>query len=144
MKDNAIGDLLGRSAKPSGRIPSPAELDAYNAPFPGEEYKAGVIAFPELVPTPPSDPTGRPQSIGGEENKKAWEELDQLAIPVLTAFSDGDMIMQGGEAIWKERVPGCKGQPHTIVTGQAGHFLQETHGEELASIIIEWVKGESK
>ena len=82
--------------------------------------------------------------LGGEENKKAWEQLEQLDIPVLTAFSDGDMIMQGGDAIWRERVPGCKGQPRAIVTGQAGHFLQETHGEELASIIIEWVKGQSK
>lgn len=34
---------------------------AYVAPFPTDEYKAGARAFPELVPTPDSDPTGRPR-----------------------------------------------------------------------------------
>jgi haloalkane dehalogenase len=35
-------------------------------------------------------------------------------------------------------VPGAKGQPHTIIKG-AGHFIQETHGEELADVIVEFI-----
>jgi haloalkane dehalogenase len=57
--------LMGRNgtAGPDGPI-SDAEAEAYNAPFPSDEYKAGARAFPELVPTPPTDPTGeRPVSL---------------------------------------------------------------------------------
>ena len=32
-------------------------VDAYNAPFPTPESKAGVLAFPELVLTEPEHPS---------------------------------------------------------------------------------------
>ncbi|KAJ9629348.1 hypothetical protein H2203_001721 [Taxawa tesnikishii (nom. ined.)] len=43
--DMAIGRLIGRGAKHL----SEAELQAYDIPFPGAEYKAGVRRFPNLV-----------------------------------------------------------------------------------------------
>jgi haloalkane dehalogenase len=36
-------------------------------------------------------------------------------------------------------IPGAKDQPHTIIKG-AGHFLQEDKGEELAGIIVDFIK----
>jgi haloalkane dehalogenase len=36
-------------------------------------------------------------------------------------------------------VPGCKGQPHATIKG-ASHFIQETHGEELAGVIVAFMK----
>ena len=72
-------------------------------------------------------------------NRKAWEVLSKFEKPFLTAFSDGDPITKGGDAIFQERVPGAKGQPHTTIKG-GGHFLQEDCGAELARIIVDFMK----
>ena len=47
---------------------------------------------------------------------------------------DSDPITKGGEKVFQNRVPGAKGQPHTIIK-QASHFLQEDASEQLAKII---------
>jgi haloalkane dehalogenase len=36
-------------------------------------------------------------------------------------------------------VPGTKGQPHTTIVG-GGHFLQEDKGEELAQVVVDWLR----
>ncbi len=102
-------------------------IDAYNAPFPTEEYKAGARIFPTLAPTDSADP----ESI---KNRQAWEKLKQWTKPFLTIFGDGDDIMRGAEQIFQKLVPGAKGQNHTTLN--AGHFIQEEKGEELAELII--------
>jgi enamine deaminase RidA (YjgF/YER057c/UK114 family) len=112
---------------------------AYVAPFPTDEYKAGARAFPELVPTPDSDPTGRPQPMGGEENLRAWTDVfDSFRKPVITAFGDEDNVMRGAEAIWHDRCPGCAGQAHVAIEG-AGHFLQDGGSEQLTAVIIGFI-----
>jgi hypothetical protein len=58
--------------------------------------------------------------------------------PVVTCFSDKDAVTHGGEKVFIERVPGAKGQPHTIVKG-GGHFLQEDAPEELVRIILDHI-----
>lgn len=104
-------------------------LEAYNAPFPSEEYKAGARIFPALVPIEPEDP----ESIN---NLKSWEKLKSWDKPFLTVFGDEDKIMIGAEKILQNLVPGAKGQNHKILN--AGHFIQEEKGEELAELIIEF------
>ena len=104
-------------------------LEAYNAPFPSEEYKAGARIFPALVPIEPEDP----ESIN---NLKSWEKLKSWDKPFLTVFGDEDKIMIGAEKILQNVVPGAKGQNHKILN--AGHFIQEEKGEELAELIIEF------
>lgn len=104
-------------------------LEAYNAPFPSEEYKAGARIFPALVPIEPEDP----ESI---KNLKSWERLKSWDKPFLTVFGDEDNIMIGAEKILQNLVPGAKGQNHKILN--AGHFIQEEKGEELAELIIEF------
>lgn len=110
----------------------PEVIAAYDAPFPDERYKAGARAFPLLVPTRPDDPASEP-------NRRAWQVLERWEKPFLTAFSDSDPITRGADAIFQRRVPGARGQPHTTITG-AGHFLQEDRGEELARVIVEFVR----
>ena len=61
-----------------------------------------------------------------------WEK------PLLTAYGDSDPVSRGGERQFQRRVPGAQGQPHVTVEG-AGHFIQESHGEELARIINEFI-----
>lgn len=106
-------------------------IAAYNSPFPSEEYKAGARIFPTLVPIDRNDP----ESI---KNRNAWRKLKQWKKPFLTIFGDKDDIMKGAEKAFQKLVPGTQGQNHTILN--AGHFIQEEKGEELAELIIEFYR----
>jgi haloalkane dehalogenase len=111
----------------------PDVIEAYNAPFPDDSYKEGARQFPLLVPTRPDDPASEP-------NRRAWEVLRNWTKPFLTAFSDSDPVTRGGERVLRELIPGAKGQPHTTIAG-GGHFLQEDKGEELAQVIVNFIRG---
>ncbi len=106
------------------------EKRAYNAPFPSAAYKAGARAFPRLVPVTPKDPAT-------SANRDAWEILKKWHKPFLTAFSNGDPMMRGGDLFMQQRIPGCKGQKHLTLKG--GHFLQEDSGKEFATVINQFV-----
>jgi haloalkane dehalogenase len=114
------------------RLPKPVR-DAYAAPFPSEVFKAGARAFPALVPIKPDDPAA-------PANRKAWEALRQFEKPFLTAFGDSDPITGGADRIFQRLVPGARGQAHTTVN-DAGHFIQEDKGEELAQIVLDFIAG---
>lgn len=104
---------------------------AYDAPFPDDSHTAGARIFPTLVPTEPDDPAAA-------ANRAAWEVLAQWDKPLLTAFSDGDPVTRGADALFQHLVPGAAGQAHATISA-AGHFLQEDKGEELAKVIVDFV-----
>jgi haloalkane dehalogenase len=113
--------------------PIPAEvLAAYDAPFPDESHKAGIRQFPALIPITPNDP-------GALINRNTWKALAEFQRPFLTLFADSDPSTAGWEEIFQERVPGAAGQPHGVMD-EAGHFIQEDAGPELASAILAWLK----
>ncbi len=95
---------------------SPAEKAAYDAPFDIKAAKAGARIFPSLVPVEDDNPAV-PDQLAAWQVFEAWEK------PFLCAFSDGDPITRGGDAVFHARVPGTKGQPHRTLKG--GHFIQE-------------------
>jgi haloalkane dehalogenase len=107
-------------------------VDAYDAPFPDDTYKAGARQFPMLVPSSPDDPAAG-------ANRKAWEVLQAWDKPFLTAFGDSDPITRGADRVLQELIPGAKGQPHVTIP-DAGHFLQEDKGEELAEIVVAFMR----
>ena len=107
-------------------------LNAYAAPFPHKNYTAGARIFPALVPTQPNDPES-------DNNRAAWKILMACDKPLLTLFSDNDTVTKGGERPFQKLVPGAKDQPHQIIEG-AGHFLQEDKGEEIAEIVVDWIR----
>ena len=86
---------------------------------------------PPLVPTSRDDPAH-------DANTAAWDALRGYDRPALCAFSDSDPITRGGEAMFIGRVPGTAGQPHTTIEN-AGHFLQENKGEQLAQLITDFI-----
>lgn len=107
-------------------------IKAYDAPFPDDTFKSGARIMPSLVPISKDDPEH-------EANKNAREQYFQWKKPFLTAFSDGDPITRGGYRFWQENVPGAKGQSHTTIKN-AGHFIQEDKGPELADLIIKFIE----
>ena len=107
-----------------------AVVDAYNAPFPTPESKAGILAFPEHVPTEREHPNAA-KMLEIRDALSRWEK------PALVLFSDSDPIFTPAAA---ERlaslIPGAG--PAEIVAG-AGHFLQEEKGEEIADRIVRFL-----
>ena len=120
IKGGCVGDL------------TPEIIAAYDAPYPDETYKEGARQFPILVPVSEDNPAV-------PANREAWKTLEAWDKPWLTAFSDSDPITAGADKIFQARVPGAKGQNHTTITG-AGHFLQEDKGEEMAKVIVEFIR----
>jgi haloalkane dehalogenase len=120
----------------SGTITELADdvVAAYDAPFPSSKYKAGARAFPMLVPTRPDDPAS-------DANRAAWKIFAAWQKPFLTTFSNRDPITRGGEVPWQETVPGAKNRGHVKVKN-AGHFLQEDKGSELADVLLRFIQGE--
>jgi haloalkane dehalogenase len=106
-------------------------IEAYNAPFPTPESKAGVLAFPELVPTDLDHPSAA-KMLEVSDALARWER------PALVLFSDSDPIFTSAAAErLAARIPGAG--PAETVSG-AGHFLQEEKGEEIAERIVRFVR----
>jgi len=107
---------------------------AYNAPFPSRKYKGGAKSFPRLVPTHPSDD-------GVKEMKDAREVLSKWNKPALVLFSDKDKVFSGAEKFFYKLIPTVKDEEKIIIKN-AGHFLQEEKGEEIAQYIDKFIKGQ--
>jgi haloalkane dehalogenase len=123
---------VGRFVQAGCRRPmSDAVRAGYDAPFPDESFKAGPRAMPGLVPTSPDDPAT-------EANRAAWAVLSQSSTPLLVAFSDGDPITGAMAPILKQVLPGAQGRDHPTIT-DAGHFLQEDAGPELAAHVRDFI-----
>lgn len=111
--DMEVGKLLGRACP----MLSPAECDAYDAPFPDARFKAGVRRFPQLVPERPDDP-------GAALGRRARDWLSQSwAGQTFVAIGQKDPVL-GGEVM----NPLCRSirnalSPMTVA--DAGHFVPE-------------------
>jgi haloalkane dehalogenase len=131
---------LGIEVFPAGQViqlgtttePPPDVIAAYDAPFPDERYKAGPRQFPVFAPKTPDDP-------GVAENREAWRVLERLETPFLTVFGDGDPLNEGNDRLFQQRVPGARHQPHCIIAG-GGHFIQEDRAEEMAHVVVRWLR----
>jgi haloalkane dehalogenase len=114
---------------------APEVLAAYDAPFPDESYKEGARQLPAMVPTRPDDPASR-------ANRRAWMALTRWDKPFLTAFGDADPVTRGLDEVLQRAIPGAAGQPH-VTLRNAGHFLQEDVGEELAQVVVRFIESTS-
>ncbi len=117
--DLPVGTLIARGTPHL----TPAEIAAYDAPYPGPEYKAGAQVFPALVPVSPEMP-------GAELGRSAagfwahqWQGKTFMAVgaadPVLGTTPMARLRVQ---------INGC---PEPLVIPDGGHFVQEW-GEQIA------------
>jgi len=104
---------------------SDAEAAAYAAPYPDAAYKAGVRAFPNLVPDRSDAPGAALSRQARGARRTAWTGKSLMAIgmkdPVL-----GPPVMRALHAT----IRNC---PQPIEIAEGGHFLQEW-GEGIARI----------
>lgn len=127
--DLPIGALFGRAIFPEDRR-TPEILAGYDAPYPDRSYKEGAQAFPSLVPISPDMP-------GAAENREAWKTLERWSKPCLVMAGDKDPVLgiPAGK-IFERRIPTAG---TLVVVENAGHFLQEDKGEEVAERIVKWL-----
>ena len=67
-------------------------------------------------------------------NDEVWSSM---RAPMM--FSDKDPVTAGGERFFRELIPSAKAEPE-ITIHDAGHFLQEDKGEEIAERIVEFIQ----
>jgi haloalkane dehalogenase len=133
MGEKEPAKLLGISFSMGFAHKLPPEIKAaYYAPFPDEKYMAGAAKWPLLVPVSRDDPGAR---IMDDAMKvlKTWQK------PVLVMFSDKDPVTAGGDWFFRHIIPTAKDQPE-ITIKDAGHFLQEDKGEEVAEQIMKFIE----
>jgi len=106
---------------------TPAECEAYNAPFPDRGHRAALRAFPPLVPE-------TPQADGAALSREArafWR--DRWTGQSLMAIGAQDPVL--GVPVMQALRGDIRGCPEPLVLPQAGHFVQE-HGGEVARAAV--------
>ncbi len=105
-----------------------ATLDAYDAPFPVPESKAGVRRFPAIVPISPD----MPGATLSQQAASFWST--QWSGPSFMAIGVQDPVL--GPAVMKMLRRVIKGCPEPLMLEDAGHFVQES-GEVVARAALE-------
>ena len=103
----------------------------YRAPYPDPALTIGSRAFTQLLPTRADNPML-------PDNFRAWRVLERWERPLLTLYSDKDIVAPSGWQALVARVPGAVGQPHAILAG-GGHFLQEDIPGAYNRALLAWL-----
>jgi len=125
----------GRLVRMGCRKRHPRELAAaYEAPFPDATYKAGVRAFPRLIPLSPDTAT----AAAGREIAAALRRDSRRALPMWAEFD----AMFPREQFADDLCAQFAAADDLVVVGGAGHFMFEDEGEQVGRIIAAWLDRE--
>ncbi|MBW3561361.1 MAG: alpha/beta fold hydrolase [Actinobacteria bacterium] len=122
-----VGDMVQGGA--ATELPHDV-IAAYEAPFPGPEYQAGVVALPVLVPIEDTDP-------GADEMTDSRAKLADWEAPTYVLWGRDDPILppRVGERFVHD-IPGAE----DLDTVAGMHFLQEDAGPEIGRRIADFVE----
>jgi haloalkane dehalogenase len=107
----------------------PEVLAAYERPFPNAAAKAGMRAFPGLIPQTPEHPT----AVTG---RRVLESLAADGRPKLVLWGQQDFVLPPRIADMLAAALGAEGP---VPIDGAGHFLQEDKGPEIGALIADWL-----
>ena len=99
---------------------------AYDGCFPTPESKAGVLAFPELVPTDPEHPNTEPMNRVADALRR-WDK------PTVIVWGADDRVLP--VAIAEALAGTIPGARNLVTIEGASHFLQEDRPDEVAAAI---------
>lgn len=117
--DMDVSALMARSTP----ILSPAEANAYAAPFPDIRHKAGVRRFPNLVPDNPEADGAAVSRAARDWWSSKWDGQTFMAIGMRDPVLGAPVMRQ-----LRTLIRGC---PEPMEIAEGGHFVQE-HGEPIA------------
>jgi haloalkane dehalogenase len=129
VRDNAdvpVGMLIRGGCK---KDPGEEVIAAYEAPYMDPASKAGVRAFPLILPT-------TPDAVGAVEGKRVADALREDDRPSLVLWADSDPILPFKVG---ERVSSELNLPAPRQIANASHFLQEDAGAEIGGLIAAWL-----
>lgn len=126
--DIPVGTIIQRSTV---RPLDEETLRGYEAPWPVRESKAGVAAFPLLVPISTED-------ANAPAMRHVAEELRHWDVPALVCWSDQDPVFPIEAGLRMARLLAGAGGEVSVIEG-ASHMLQEDQGEEIAARILRWL-----
>lgn len=123
--------LVVRRGLSSPRQMTEAEAQAYDAPFPTPEAKAGAVAWPLMIPMTPDDPVAKAM-------RDTRERLQSWAKPALVLFAPDDPILGAAHSFFSDLIPTVT-DATTVMVDEASHFLQEEQGPLLAQHIRDFI-----
>jgi haloalkane dehalogenase len=125
-EDLPVGLLVRRACH---RDPGDKVIEAYDAPYPSPESKAGARAFPLMLPLSPEMP-------GAEAGAHVLKSLRGDERPKLVLWADSDPVLPLTTGV---RFAAALGTEVHHVIAEASHFLQEDAGPEIGNLIAEWL-----
>ena len=126
--------IIFRRGWPLRRPLEAGVMEQYKMPHPTAASRAGIAAFPKMIP-------GNDRHPNAAYISQIDSVLRNWDVPVLVMFSDGDIAFKPteGQRI-AEMVPDGRFQ----VVRNAGHYLQEDAGEEIAQRMVTFLRDEAK
>jgi haloalkane dehalogenase len=122
----------GRVVRVSCRQRPPNEVvAAYEAPFPDASYKAGVRAFPRLIPLSQENPT----AAAGREIVAALREDPR---PALVLWAESDVMFPREEFAYSFHAA-FRRADGPIVIKDTGHFMFEERGAHVGELLARWL-----
>jgi haloalkane dehalogenase len=126
-EDVPVGFLVKGGCK---HDPGEEVVAAYDAPYIDGASKAGVRAFPLILPT-------EPDAVGAAEGKAVADALREDDRPALMLWADSDPILPFSVG---ERVSSELNFPPPRPVQDASHFLQEDAGPAIGATIADWLR----